>query len=57
MNENRAKSTPEQKTDEVISDITQPMILSRAYVRTIGLVVSGLSAVCEQRTIILPNLE
>lgn len=48
--ENRAKSTPEQKTDEVISDITQPMILSRAYVRTIGLVVSGLSAVFELGT-------
>lgn len=44
------RNPPEQKTDEVISDITQPMILSRAYVRTIGLVVSGLSAVFELGT-------
>lgn len=59
MNENRAKSKKTgAKANEIISYITQPMILSRAaYVRIIGgfrIIRKVVNA--KHRTIILPNL-
>lgn len=59
MNENRAKSKKTgAKANEIISYITQPMILSRAaYVRIIGgfrIIRKFVNA--KHRTIILPNL-